>query len=97
VAFTATLIVTFAAYRISAGAPTGLGFVDRLLSSRSTFDALRVVLVALAIGTGFMIFRTGDLGAKAVWAGRVQTAQGGGPGGRRRSLPARGAGPHRAP
>jgi hypothetical protein len=34
-----------------------------------------VLLVALAIGAGFMTFRTGDLGAKAVWAGRVQAAQ----------------------
>jgi hypothetical protein len=79
VAFTAILIVTFAACRISGGRLTGLGIVDRPLSSRSTFDALRVLLVVLAIGAGFMTFRTGDLGAKAVWAGRVQAAQGGGP------------------
>ena len=32
VVFTATLIVTFAAQRISGGMPTGLGIVDRLLS-----------------------------------------------------------------
>jgi hypothetical protein len=76
VAFTAILIVTFAAYRISGGRPTGLGFVDRLLGPRSTFKALRILLVVLAIGAGFMTFRTGDLGAKAVWAGRVQAAQG---------------------
>ena len=75
VAFTAVLIVTFAAYRISGGKPTGLGMVDRPLSSRSTFNALRVLLVVLAVGAGFMTFRTGDLGAKAVWAGRVQAAQ----------------------
>lgn len=74
-AFTAVLIITFAAYRISAGRPTGLGVVDRPLSSRSTFEALRIVLVVLAIGAGFLTFRTGDLGAKAVWAGRVQAAQ----------------------
>jgi hypothetical protein len=79
VAFTAILIVTFAAYRISGGMPTGLGIVDRLLSSRSTFHALRVLLGVLAIGAGFMTFRTGDLGAKAVWAGRVQAALSGGP------------------
>jgi hypothetical protein len=79
VAFTAILIVTFAACRISGGRPTGLGIVDRLLSSRSTFDALRVLLVVLALGAGFMTFRTGDLGAKAVWAGRVQAARDGAP------------------
>jgi hypothetical protein len=28
-----------------------------------------------------MTFRTGDLGAKAVWQGRLQAAQNGGPGG----------------
>jgi hypothetical protein len=81
VVFTATLIVTFAAQRISAGLPTGLGIVDRPLSSKSLFAALRVVLVLLSIGAGYMIFRTGDLGAKAVWEGRIQAAQGGGPGG----------------
>jgi uncharacterized membrane protein len=74
-AFTAVLIVNFAAYRISRGSPTGLGVVDGLLSSRSTFNALRILLLVLALGAGFMTFRTGDLGAKAVWAGRLQAAQ----------------------
>jgi uncharacterized membrane protein len=80
VAFTATLIVTFAARRISNGMPTGLGIVDRLLTPKSTFAALRVVLVLLAIGAGFMVYRTGTLGAQAVWQGRVQAAQAFGPG-----------------
>ena len=74
VLFTATLIVAFAAHRISGGMPTGLGILDSLLSSRSVFSALRVVLVLLAIAAGYMTFRTGDLGAKAVWAGRIQAA-----------------------
>jgi uncharacterized membrane protein len=60
--------------------PTGLGIVDRLLTPKSTFAALRVVLVLLAIGAGFMVYRTGTLGAQAVWQGRVQAAQFGGPG-----------------
>ncbi len=81
VAFTATLIVTFAAQRISGGMPTGLGIVDRLLSPKPVFTALRVVLVLLSIGAGYMCFRTGDLGAKAVWQGRIQAAHGGFPGG----------------
>ena len=81
VAFTATLILTFAAQRISGGMPTGLGLVDGLLSSKSIFTALRVVLVLLSIGAGYMCFRTGDLGAKAVWQGRLQAARGGFPGG----------------
>jgi uncharacterized membrane protein len=75
VVFTAMLIVTFAAQRISAGMPTGLGIVDRLLSGKSTFTALRIVLVLLSIGAGYMTFRTGDLGAKAVWEGRVQATR----------------------
>jgi hypothetical protein len=81
VAFTATLIVTFAALRISGGWPTGLGIVDGALSSPSVFAALRVVLVVLAVGAGYMVFRTGDLGAKAVWEGRLQAAHHGFPGG----------------
>jgi hypothetical protein len=72
VVFTAVLIITFAAYRISGGMPTGLGILDRLLSSRAVFTALRLLLVVLAIGAGYMTFRTGDLGAKAVWQGRIQ-------------------------
>jgi hypothetical protein len=83
-AFTAILILTFAAYRISSGMPTGLAVVDHLLGSKSMFTALRVLLVVLAIGAGFMTFRTGDLGAKAVWAGRLHAA---------RSAPVRPAGP----
>ena len=75
------LIVTFAAQRISGGMPTGLGIVDDLLSSRSMLTALRVVLVLVSIGAGYMTFRTGDLGAKAVWQGRIQAAHSGFPGG----------------
>ncbi|MGA9874438.1 MAG: DUF2231 domain-containing protein [Solirubrobacteraceae bacterium] len=74
VLFTAALIVTFAAQRISGGMPTGLGIVDGLLSSRSVFVTLRVVLALISIGAGYMVFRTGDLGAKAVWQGRLQAA-----------------------
>jgi hypothetical protein len=75
--FTAVLILAFAAYRISGGMPTGLGVVDGLLGSRSTFNALRVLLVILTIVAGFFTFRTGDLGAKAVWAGKLQAARSG--------------------
>jgi len=81
VLFTATLIVTFAAMRISGGMPTGLSIVDRVLSPKSGFTALRVALVLLSVGAGYMVFRTGDLGAKAVWQGRLQAAHHGFPGG----------------
>jgi hypothetical protein len=73
-AFTAFLIVAFAALRISGGRPTGLALADRPLSSPAVFTFLRVAVVALALVAGLMTFRTGDLGAKAVWAGRLQHA-----------------------
>jgi hypothetical protein len=80
VLFTATVIVTFAAKRISGGMPTGQRLVDGMLSSTAVFGVLRIILVLLAIGGGYLVFRTGDLGAKAVWEGRLQSAHGG-PGG----------------
>lgn len=81
VLFTATLILTFAAQRISGGMPTGLSILDSLLTPRPILTALRVVLVLLSIVAGYMCFRTGDLGAKAVWQGRIQAAHAAGPGG----------------
>jgi uncharacterized membrane protein len=81
VLFTATLIVTFASQRISGGMPTGLALVDGVLSPRPVLTTLRVALVLLALGAGYMCFRTGDLGAKAVWQGRLQAAHGGFSGG----------------
>jgi hypothetical protein len=81
VLFTATVIVTFAATRISGGMPTGLAIVDRVLAARPVLTALRVVLVLLSIGTGYMVFRTGDLGAKAVWKGRLEAGSHRFPGG----------------
>jgi hypothetical protein len=95
VVFTATLIVTFAARRISSGMPTGLGIVDRMLSGKPTFAALRIALVVLSLGAGYMTFRTGDLGAKAVWQGKIQAAHGGpgGPGVPRLAPPSGSVGP----
>jgi hypothetical protein len=81
VLFTATLIVTFAAQRISGGMPTGLRIVDAPLAPKAMFTSLRVLLVLLSIGAGYMCFRTGDLGAKAVWAGRIQAAHAASPSG----------------
>jgi len=73
--FTAIVIITFAAQRISSGRPTGLGILDRALSPRAVFTGLRLVLVLLSLGAAVMVFRVGDLGAKAVWQGRIQAAQ----------------------
>jgi hypothetical protein len=72
VVFTATLILTFASQRISGGMPTGLTIADRLLTPRISLVALRVLLVVLALVSAYMVFKVGDLGAKAVWAGRLQ-------------------------
>ena len=69
------MIITFAAQRISGGMPTGLGVVDRVFGHRGVFTGLRLVLVLLSLGAAVMVFRVGDLGAKAVWQGRIQAAQ----------------------
>jgi hypothetical protein len=80
IAFTAILILTFSATRISGEmGPTGLAIVDRTLSSRSTLVTLRVLLVVLALVSAFCAFRVGDLGAKAVWQQRVHAAHVPGP------------------
>ena len=73
-AFTAFVILAFAALRISGGRPTGLALADRPLSLPAVLTALRVLVVVLALVAGFFTFRTGDLGAKAVWAGKLQAA-----------------------
>jgi hypothetical protein len=73
-AFTALVILAFAASRISGGRPTGLTIADRVLSPPAMLTTLRVLVVVLALVAGFFTFRTGDLGAKAVWAGKLQAA-----------------------
>lgn len=76
IAFTAVLILTFSATRISGDmGPTGLSIVDRTLAARSTLLILRVLLVLLAFAAAFWVFRVGDLGAKAVWQQRLPAAQ----------------------
>jgi hypothetical protein len=76
VAFTAILILTFAAERISGHmGPTGLAVADRLLGTNRTRTTLRMMLVVLALASAYMVFRVGDLGAKAVWLQKVQAAQ----------------------
>jgi hypothetical protein len=75
VAFTAILIITFASRRISSGMPTGVNIVDRVLAPPGMFTALRLALVLLSLAAAVMVFRVGDLGAKAVWQGRIQAAQ----------------------
>jgi hypothetical protein len=81
VIFTGVLILAFAAQRIAGGRPTGLWIVDRPLSSGASAVALRVALALLALGSAYLVFKVGDLGAKAVWQGRLQQGAGHGFGG----------------
>jgi uncharacterized membrane protein len=74
VLFTACLILTFSAHRISGGSPTGLGIADSILGSRTTYLALRIAAVVLALFCAFYVYRVGDLGAKAVWLGRLHSS-----------------------
>jgi hypothetical protein len=76
IVFTAALILTFSAHRISGGWPTGLALADGVLGSKLTYHALRVSLVVLALVAAYMVYKVGDLGAKAVWEGRLQAAGG---------------------
>lgn len=87
VAFTAVLILSFSAHRISGGRPTGLGIADTLLGSRAAYLGLRILLVMLALVSAYYVYRVGDLGAKAVWEGRLQAPSGGFPGGAPASPP----------
>jgi hypothetical protein len=77
VLFTAVLILSFAAHRISGGMPTGLRIADTLLGAQISYLALRAALVVLALVSAFLVYKVGDLGAKAVWQGRLQAAAAG--------------------
>ncbi|HEX4010918.1 MAG TPA: hypothetical protein VHX62_12955 [Solirubrobacteraceae bacterium] len=74
--FTAVLIVSLAVYRARGDAPvTGIAFVDPLLARvralMPSLIPLRVAMVVLSLLSLYFVFHTGDLGAKAVWQGRV--------------------------
>jgi hypothetical protein len=86
--FTAAFLVTVAMYRTRNGHSTGIGFVDRILGGQQSLDSsmilVRLVTSALALGCLYFVYHTGDLGAKAVWQGRLGGAGpgfGGGGGG----------------
>jgi hypothetical protein len=75
IAFTAVLIVSVAVFRTADRRVTGIGLFDAPLATiRSTIPlsaALRVLLAGLAVACAYFVFHTGDLGAKAVWQGRI--------------------------
>jgi hypothetical protein len=82
IVFTAVVLLALAAHRIAAGKPTGLVALDKTLGTPSAVLVLRVALVLLAIGNAYMVWKVGDLGAKAVWENRLSGGGfGGGAGG----------------
>jgi hypothetical protein len=80
IALTAALIVAVALDRQNRGASTGIGWIDAIVRPLAVLLrdmlAVRVLLAALALGCLYFVFLTGDLGARAVWQGRVQQAAG---------------------
>jgi hypothetical protein len=93
IAFTAVFIVAVALDRHSRGRLSGVGWIDAIvggaLSALHGLRPARVLLGVLALGCLYFVFLTGDLGARAVWQGRIHAAQAGGPGG---GFPAYGGG-----
>ena len=76
--FTGAVIVALFAHRVAAGMVSGFGWLDGLARHPVVLILLRIALVVLAILCAYFVFHAGDLGAKAVWQGRLS---GGGPGG----------------
>jgi hypothetical protein len=78
--FTGAVILALFAHRVAAGMVSGVPWLDTLAAQPAMLVLLRVALVALAIACGYFVFHTGDLGAKAVWQGRLSGGgRGGGP------------------
>ena len=73
--FTALLLVAVAAFRTAGPRVTGIGPVDGALaavrSGGTLGTALRVLVAVFGLLSVYYCFRTGDLGAKAVWQGRL--------------------------
>jgi hypothetical protein len=90
IAFTAVAIAAVLAHRIASGRRTEWLWLDRSLARTGTLRILRAALAALAIACAYFVFHTGELGAKAVWQGRLPTPIGGAgaaPSGLGRGLP----------
>jgi len=79
IAFTVALIVTIAIDLHSRGRRTGVGALDAvaglLLTVLRSVRTGRVIVGLLALGCLYFVFLTGDLGARAVWQGRIAAAQ----------------------
>jgi hypothetical protein len=78
--FTAAFIVAVALDRQSRGKTTGIGWIDSLVGSVfsvvRSLKPVRIVMGLLAVGCLYFVFLTGDLGARAVWAGRLPSNSG---------------------
>jgi uncharacterized membrane protein len=79
--FTLFMLMSFAAHRIGGGMLIGVGFLDGAFSNAGVRIGLKVLLVVLAVVSGYYVYHTGDLGAKAAWQQRLQLAAHGGFGG----------------
>jgi hypothetical protein len=79
--FTGAVIAALFAHRVAAGMVSGLGWLDRLAGNAVALVLSRVALAVLAIVCAYFVFHTGDLGAKAVWQGRLSGGGFGGAGG----------------
>ena len=78
--FTALLIISLAVYRAESGIPGLDGVLARLRDTAAATLLLRAGLAVLAVLCLYFVFHTGDLGAKAVWQGRIHGGGfGGGP------------------
>jgi hypothetical protein len=80
IAFLAIYLITLAVHATADGQSSGVAAGDRIFAAIRRAPALpvalRVLTGLLAIGCLFYVFRTGDLGAKAVWLSRLQHAPG---------------------
>jgi hypothetical protein len=75
IAFTAVFLVMVAMVRTRNGHRTGIGAVDRLVrglrSAEPSMVVIRLLTTALALACLYFVYHTGDLGARAVWQGRL--------------------------
>lgn len=85
IALTAVFIVAVALSRHADGVRTEVGWVDAVVGGTLRLirglALARIALFLLALGTLYFCFKTGDLGARAVWASRLHGGGGGGFGG----------------
>ena len=78
IAFLAFYLITLAVHATADGQSSGVALGDRVFAGIRGVSAAPLVLrgltALLALGCLYYVFRTGDLGAKAVWLSRLQHA-----------------------